>query len=144
MCVTLLCLVGGKETGWSWNQPSCFNQSEVHSLVLSLKLLLSSWVGTLVPVEELRIMYQIFMYIPWEGTRRNQDPDPSLHYWFFSAFSHPPLPIRNCLNLPFGTQGRSRRLKPFSYKEETETWKGFCTREGPTGSCLFSKVVLHL
>ena len=26
--------------------------------------------------------------------------------------------ITNCLNLPFGTQGRSKRLKPFSYKQE--------------------------
>ena len=26
--------------------------------------------------------------------------------------------MSNCLNLPFGTQGRSRRLKSFSYKQE--------------------------
>lgn len=30
----------------------------------------------------------------------------------------PPL-IRNCLNLPFETQGKSRRLKAFSYQQET-------------------------
>ena len=51
----------------------------------------------------------------------NQDPAPSLHYCFLTAF---PLflysltsLITSCLNLPFGTQGRSRRLKPFSYKQ---------------------------
>ena len=54
--------------------------------------------------------------------KRNQDPAPSLHYCFLTAFplflhSLTPL-ISNCLNLPFGTQGRSRRLKPFSYKQE--------------------------
>lgn len=32
----------------------------------------------------------------------------------FSAFP----PVGNCLNLPFGPQGRSRRLKPFLYKQE--------------------------
>ena len=33
------------------------------------------------------------------------------------CFSLSDLLISNCLNLPFQTQGRSRRLKPFSYKE---------------------------
>ena len=55
--------------------------------------------------------------------RRNQDTSPSLHYRFWTAFplflySLTPL-SSNCLNLPFGTQGSSRRLKPFSYKQET-------------------------
>ncbi|KAB1279475.1 hypothetical protein Cadr_000007571 [Camelus dromedarius] len=44
-----------------------------------------------------------------------------------------PHDFRDCLNLPFGTQGRSRRLKPFSYKQEMGRRKGFCTWEGPTG-----------
>ena len=35
---------------------------------------------------------------------------------FVSASPH--FPISNCLNLPFGTQGRSRRLKPLSYRQE--------------------------
>ena len=46
--------------------------------------------------------------------RRNQDPVPWLHYCFLTA---PPLSlhslpslISNCLSLPFGTQGSSRRL----------------------------------
>ena len=54
--------------------------------------------------------------------RRNQDPAPSLHYCLTALplFLHPlPSVISNCLNLPFETQGRSRRLKPFTYKQET-------------------------
>ena len=42
-------------------------------------------------------------------------PGPMLHYCFFLHFLTPL--ISSCLNLPFGTQGRSRRLKPFSYKQ---------------------------
>ena len=46
------------------HQPSGSNQSGVHVLGLSLKLLFSTWVGTLVPVEELRDMNQTVLYIP--------------------------------------------------------------------------------
>ena len=46
--------------------------------------------------------------------RRNQDPAPWLHYYFLTAspFFLPSFLslISNCLNLPFGTQGRSRRV----------------------------------
>ena len=66
--------------------------------------------------------------------RRNQDPAPLLHYCFlmpFLCFCIPSHLMSNCLNLPFGTQGRSRRLKPFSYKQETrDTEKSFCTWGG--------------
>ena len=47
---------------------------------------------------------------------RSRDQVPSLQYCFF-LHSLPSL-ISDCLNLPFGIQGRSRRLKPFSYKQE--------------------------
>ena len=66
-------------------------------------------------------------------------PGPKLHKRFF-LYSLTLL-MRNCLNLPFGTQGRSRRRKPFSMDKKWETWKGSCTREVPTGSC---SVSLHL
>lgn len=39
---------------------------------------------------------------------------------FFLSHSLPSL-ISNCLNLPFGTQRKSRKLKAFSLK----TWKNF-------------------
>ena len=65
--------------------------------------------GALVPVEELRVvLFCIFL----EG-----EPGPCLsqHHCFLSApalfLQSLPSLISNCLNLPFGTQGRSRRLK---------------------------------
>ena len=52
--------------------------------------------------------------------RWNQGPAPRLYYCFLAA---PPLSlhplsslISNCLNLPFGTQGRSWRLESLPYK----------------------------
>ena len=55
-------------------------------------------------------MKDIIMYIPSGGTQT-----PHLLYYGFLTF--PPLYlhsltslISNCLNMPFGTQGRSRRL----------------------------------
>ena len=67
--------------------------------------------------------------------RRNQDPTLSLHYCFltdFSLFLCSLIPlVSKCLNLPFGTQERSRRLKPFSYKQEMGDMESllylFCT-----------------
>ena len=60
--------------------------------------------------------------------RGNEDPVPWLHCCFLAApplFLHPlPSLISNCLNLPFGTQGRGHR-------------KAFVPRS-PTGSCLVS------
>ena len=105
--------------------------------VLSQKLPSSTWVGALGPVGELRDTYQVVLY-----PLRSQDPAQLLHYHFLTAFplflhSLTPL-ISNSLNLPFGTQGRCRRLKPFSYKQEMGTQKGFCIREDPAGSCSVS------
>ena len=66
----------------------------------------------------------------------NQDPVPRLHYCFLTAppLSLHPFPslISSCLNLPFGTQGRSWRLKSISKKWGTQ---GSMARS-PTGSCL--------
>lgn len=45
--------------------------------------------------------------------------------------------ISSCLNLPFGTQGRSWRLKPFATNRKQGPQKPFCTREGPVGSAQF-------
>ena len=57
---------------------------------------------------------------------------PELHYCF-SMHSLTP-PINNCLNLPFGTQGK---LKHFFYKKELETQKGFLTWEDSLGAAEF-------
>ena len=69
--------------------------------------LTSSICWELSSVEELK---DIIIYIPRGGTL-----PPELHYSLLIAplWSLHPLPslIRNCLNLPFRTQGRSWRLK---------------------------------
>ena len=64
-------------------------------LVLSLKLLSSTWLGAFLQAEELK---GLCCYInPW---RRNRD--------FFPLFLHSLTSwVSNCLNLPFGIQGRS-------------------------------------
>ena len=40
--------------------------------------------------------------------------------------------------LLFGTQGRSRRMKPFPYKQEMRDTERLHTQEGPTGTCSVS------
>ena len=69
-----------------------------------------------------------FTYIPWGGTKTlNQGctivskTPPPLSPYSFSCL------IGNCLNLTFGTQGRSRRLFPANKKWGTQ--KGFCAQE---------------
>ena len=73
--------------------------------------------------------------------RRNQDPAPRLHYCFLTA---PPLClhvlpslINHCLNLPFGTQGRSWRLKPIPYKQETGDTERLKCPGAPQGPAWF-------
>ena len=135
LSVSFFWLVGGEVTGWcSRNlslQPSGCKQSGVQVLVLSLKLPSSTWVRVLVPVTQ-RYMSNCLIY----PLRWNQDPTPSLHYCFLTAF---PLFLHsltflmsNSLNLPFETQGRSRRLKPFPCKQEAGK-----TQEGDTRSPLY-------
>jgi len=116
-------------------QESCA-QPEV--TVLCRKLMSSAWVGALVPAEELRDM---LLPISQEGTKTLLHncllPVPPLFLYSL------PSPSSNCLNLPFETRGRSRRLKPSPYKQKTgDSQKDFCTQEGPKGPCLVSSVVV--
>ena len=119
-----LWLVGGEITGWY-----------SRNLVLSLKLPSSTWVGALVPTEELKGIG--YVYSLWW----NQDPALLLHYYFLTAsplFLHSLSSlISNCLNMPFGTQGRSRRLKPFSYKQDRGHRQAFVPRKAPQGPVQF-------
>ena len=48
--------------------------------------------------------------------------------FFLNSF---PSLISSYLNLPFGTQRSSRRVKPFSYRQEMGTWKEFVPRTAP-------------
>lgn len=74
--------------------------------------------------------------------KKHQGPAPSL--LFLSASSHF---SSNHMNLPFGSKGRSRRLKPFPTNKKQGT-QGFCTA-GPRRVLLgfsppFSLILLHL
>ena len=103
-------------------------------LVLSLKLPSSTWV----------LQKSSERYCDVYSLRRRRDPALRLCYFLTALpWSLHPLPslISNCLNLPFGTQGRSMRLKPFSCQQEKGTQKGFYTQEGPAGSCSISPVL---
>ena len=66
----------------------------------------------------------------------------SILHCYFSLFSSTPL-ASHCLNLPFGTQGGSGRLKPSSFLKETRDllW-GFYARDGGPGPCLVSLSVI--
>ena len=110
---TLLWLVDGEVTGWCSrnldHRPSGSYQSGVHMLVLSLMLPSSPWVGGLLSCRRTQ-RYVSDNYV--HPLRRNQDQSPSLRH---CLFLHSLAPLNtNCLNLPFGTQRRSRRLKTFS------------------------------
>ena len=90
------------------------------------------FVGGFGSTEELKDSY---MY----PSRWNQDPAPRLHYCFLTAppLSLHPLPslISNSLNLPFGTQRMSWRLKSILYKQkmgDTESFPCPGAPEGPT------------
>ena len=86
-CMTFSWWIGGKVGSW------CYR-----NLVLSLKLPSFTWVET----------SKILLYVSLGG---NKDPAPKLHYCFQKTpplSLHPLLSlISNCLNLPFGTQGKS-------------------------------------
>ena len=64
----------------------------------------------------------IVLSIPWGGDRTLPQVCSLISWWspddFLSLHSLPSL-LSNCLNLPFGTQGRSWRLEPMPYKQET-------------------------
>ena len=121
--VTFFWLVGGKVTG------RCSR-----TLVLTLKLPSSTLMGAFIPGEELKDI------LP--HTSLEEEPGP----FFISAcyfLTVPPwslhlLPflISNCLHLPFGTQGRSGKLKEASF---LQTGKGGHGKnvypEGSTGLC---------
>ena len=93
--------------------PSGSNPSGVPVLVLSLKSPSSTGRG---PSSCRRALRHASGWVPWGGT----GPCPFPALLFLTApplllHSLTPL-ISNCWNLPFGTQERSRRLKPFSCK----------------------------
>lgn len=79
--------------------------------------------------------------------RRNQDPAPRLYYYLLTApplflYSFPSL-ISNCLNLPFGMQVRSRRLKKAYFLQTRSRGQGEALYQGgPQGvpPCLSPRI----
>ena len=114
-CVTFFWLLGRKR-GCSRNlsyQPSCSKQPGVHILVLSLSLPFSTLVGA-------QVLQKLYIRLLCTSPKEEPAPCPMLHDCLLTAFplflhSHTCL-FTNCLNLSFGTQGRSGRLKSFSSK----------------------------
>ena len=115
-CVTLFWLVGGEAT-----------EQCSRNLVLSLKLLSSTWVGA--PVLQKNSKILLYLRISWVGTRTL--PQGCTNNRLFPLFLYPLTSlISNCLYLPFGTQGRSWGwMKPISYRQEMENTEQICTLE---------------
>ena len=123
-------LVGGELTGW-WSrnlnhQSSGSNQSGVHMLVLSLPWGrdLGSCSGT-----------QICIRLPCVTLGRTRTlPHHCTAFLdclsFVCAFPH----YLQKLNLPFGTQGRNKRLELFSFEQEIGGYgKTFVPESAPQG-----------
>ena len=67
-------------------------------------------------------------------------PGKPCHYFLsltaspFSLHSLTSL-LSNCMSLLFGTQGRTRKLKPFSTNKKLGAQRDFCTQADPAGPC---------
>ena len=127
-------------TGW-WcfrnlnHQPSGSSQSGVYVFVVGMYSPSSTWVSVLVSAEQLKDMHQIVMYIPWGELGLCFIAE----LFAFPLFLHSLTSLMsNPLSLLFGTQGRPRRLKPFSTNKKWGTGRSFCTWESPAGSCSVS------
>ena len=109
-CVAFFSLVGGEVTGRARN------------LAFSLKLLSSTWMGALVPAEELK---DTVMYIPWGGTRTLPQDCTIVSWLLFPCSCIPSLPwlatVWICpLELREGQGGW--RLFPANKKRGTQKW----------------------
>ena len=112
---TFFGLVGVETMGWC-----------SRNLVLSLKLPSSLWASALVPLEKFK---DIFVCVSLEEEPGLYFIAALLLHSFSFVSASPHFPISNCLNLPVGTQGKSRKLKPFTYRQEM----GLLYWEGPPG-----------
>ena len=107
-------MVGGEVSENQHHQPSGSNWSRVHVLVGSMLLTSPTWWG----FQYLQNSSKILLRISHEG-EPGPYPKAALSFLDCSLSLHPlPSLISNCLNLPFGTQGRSWRLESVPYKQE--------------------------
>ena len=94
------------------------------NLVLSLKLPSSLRARALVPLEKFKDIFVCGSLVEEPGICFIAAL--LLHSFSFVSAS-PYFPINNCLNIPFGTQGKSRKLKSLTYRQEM----GLLYWEGP-------------
>ena len=124
-CVTFLLLAGGEVTG------QCSRD-----LVFRLKLPSSTWVGALVPAEELK---GIVMYNLLGGTRTLPQGCTIVSWLFLLCFCIPSLPwLATVWICPLELrEGQGVWMKPICYKQETGMWKGFVSGRDPQGPAWF-------
>ena len=132
-CVqTFFWLVGGEITGQCFRNP-----------VLSLKSPSSTWVGALVPAEELKI-YAEEQRIHCYGysLRRNQDPAPTLFLDCCSSVSaFPPFPDERLFESALWNSGMVKEAEwgPFPTNKKQGTRKGSIPERAPQGPAPFQK-----
>ena len=130
-CMTFFWLVGSEVAEWCFRNLS--HQLSDQSGVSEGSYHPPPGWGTLAPSEQLKDMYQIILYTHTH-THTHTHMYISLeeelglcllNYCFLTAFAlflHSLTSlISNCLNLLFGSQGRPRRLKPFSTNKKWRT-----------------------
>ena len=113
---------------WTWTE---VRQQCSRTLVLSLKLSSSTWVGGPLLLQNSKVFCYVY------SLRRNQDPAPQLHYCFLTApllfLSSLRFLVSNCLNLPFETWGKVKEdeqsLYPIDKKRGTQ--KEFISGRAP-------------
>ena len=101
---TFFWLVGGEVIGCQHHQPSGSTPSGVSMFVGSIQLTSPTWWGLQYLQNSSKILLR--KYIPSGGTRTLPEGCTTV---FLTTPLLPSL-ISSCLNLTFGTQGRSRRL----------------------------------
>lgn len=122
-------------TSWWWDNRAVFHPSQPSAFPITVGPLAcaqppvtsSVWVEeALVPAEELKDMHKLLAYHP----RRDQHQAPCCSN--VSSCLPSTSWVSNCLNMPFGTHGRSRKLKAFFLQIRSWTnGKTFVSRRTP-------------
>ena len=114
-------------------------------LFISLKLPSSTWLRVLSSCRRTQ-RYVPDCYALIYSLTRNQDPDPLLHCFFFTAF--PLFCISSLLLVTESALWNSVKVQNaesiFPTNKKWRLWKGSCALEGSTGSCLVSYLGVHI
>lgn len=127
-----LCLVDGEEIGQFRNQTSSSNWSGIHRFMLSPKLPSSTWIGALDSYRKTQTSASDCYVYSLRKYQEERGLCSIATLLILSAFPHIYLsPRSNGLNLPFGTQGVSKKLEAFFLQRRNRTWEGIYTQEDP-------------